>query len=195
MGSTSPDALPWPEYADPGAVPTDMHELAAAVQTALNKKATVTALNSTNATVATKAAQSALNATDAEVATKADEALVLGTLASNGNFTASGAQLARMGHLVVARGKFLRSVALTVADNTEYQFATIPAGFRPVADIPMAGAWLCLNTDLTPDASAYMTTTFVAKAGGELTFIANVNGTLRTGGDYVSAGGLVWWTA
>lgn len=160
MGTTSPDLLPWPEFGDPGAVPTDMHELALAIQTALNKRI--------------------------GLATTA-------TLAAHGNFTVTGApQVFKMGRLVVARGRFTRSVNLAAVDNTEYQFAVIPAGYRPAADTYMAGTWLAQPTGQTP--SNFSATQMIAKTTGELTFIANFTGTVRLGGDYVAAGGLTWWT-
>jgi hypothetical protein len=138
-------------------------------------------------------------ATDTQTALSARMGLapVTGTLAGHTNYTANGApQLARWGRLVVARGHYVRNTSsLTVADNGVYQFAVIPVGFRPQIDTLMAGTWQCLNTGLTPDAAQIMTTQIVVAANGQMSVVSNVNGTLRAGTDYVSAGGLMWWTA
>lgn len=167
MGQTSPDALPYPsDYNLPADVPNAMQANANAVQTALNKK------------------QAA--------------ALATANLTAHGpvfNVASAGPHLVRLGKLVMVRGLFTVTANLTVADNVLYQFATIPGGFRPEAETRMAGTWQCLNTGLTPDAMQIMATQIRALPGGELQFVSNVNGTVRTGGDYVSAGGLTWWTA
>jgi hypothetical protein len=112
-----------------------------------------------------------------------------GTLAVNGNFTAVGAFVARWGRLVVARGHFNRTTALTVADNGVYQFGTVPAGFRPIADVFAAGTWQALNGS----SPQIMTTQVRVDTSGALSVVSNVAGSMRVN-DYVSVDGLVWWT-
>lgn len=165
MGATSPDALPWPPgYAG---VPAD-------VPNDIQKLATAT--------------QTALNK-------KLASAISTAVLTAHSGFIAAGgASVARRGRFVVCRGIFQRAANLPVVDEGLYQYAVIPAGFRPDTTIYMAGTWHCLNTGLTPDSGQTMAMEVRALPTGELQFVANVNGTLRTGGDYVSAGGLTWWT-
>lgn len=160
MGSTSPDLLPWPEYADEAAVPQDMQEMAAAVQVALDKRANVT--------------------------------LTSAALAVSSGWTGNAANVVRMGKIVVCGGTFIRpTAALSVTDNSEYQIATVPAGYRPPQIMRCASAWKAF------DGSKAQTSTLqvVVDTDGSVKFTATYTGSIRAGGDYISTAGLVWWVA
>lgn len=96
--------------------------------------------------------------------------------------------LALFGKLVVVRGMYVRTASLAVTDNTVYQCGVIPAGYRPQVATMGAASWQCLTGGITN----IMTTQFRALSTGELQFVANVTGSIRTT-DYVSPAGLIWW--
>lgn len=155
MGTTSPDLLPWPEYPDPAAIPTDMHEMANAVQVALNKKIALGSSGSGEIAPAT------------------------------GWGALSGWQLPRAyayGKIVVCNGVLARTASLTVTDNGLYVIGTLPAAVRPAAKLITTVPWQVFDTGGNRQRSAAQVE---IGTNGVVTLVTNAAGTMPADSSWV----------
>jgi len=103
--------------------------------------------------------------------------------------TAGAPQVQMTGKLVIARGSWIRTAALTVTDNGFYPLGTIPAGYRPATTIHVPITWL----GLSGGAPNWSTTNARILQDGAIDFMANFAGSMRVD-DFVLIGGVAWFT-
>lgn len=109
---------------------------------------------------------------------------------SNATTTGYGQPIThKTGQLVVARGLMVRTSTLTLADNGVYQIGLVGAGFRPTVSVVAAAGWYARNGS----SPQKMTAQVIVDADGQVHVVSNVAGSMQVG-DWVSLGGIAWFT-